>query len=285
MMTKKPPWLKVRLPGYGSFGEVKKILDECGVHTVCQSARCPNIGECWGRKTATFMILGDICSRHCRFCAVKSGTPRGILDPLEPVRISEAVKRMGLTYAVITSVDRDDLPDGGAAHFAAVVRQIRCNNPGVLIETLIPDFGGKKENLAMIAEARPDICAHNLETTERLTPLMRDRRAGYRLSLESLTILGEISPHMRIKSGIMVGLGETDDEVYRTIKDIRGAGADTLTIGQYLQPTKKQAGVDRYVTPGVFARYKKRAVELGFRSVSSGPLVRSSYHADGLFMG
>jgi len=292
-VRRKPDWLRIKLPGQGEYREVDEILRKLNLHTVCRSARCPNLADCWGRRTATFMILGDVCTRGCRFCAVKTGNPNGYLDETEPRRVAEAVRRMGLRYVVLTSVDRDDLQDGGAAHFARTIRLIKEQSPNVLVEPLIPDFTPSSPlssppaetlpavsaRLKKIVDARPDVIAHNLETTERLTPQVRDRRAGYRSSLEVLRILKESNPQGFTKSGIMVGLGETDEEVYQTMEDMRKVGVDILTIGQYLQPTRKHLDVDRFVTPEQFAEYEQKARAMGFLAAACAPLVRSSYHA------
>ncbi|MBN2378844.1 lipoyl synthase [candidate division WOR-3 bacterium] len=284
---RKPEWLKVKLPGQGEYRDVDRILKDLNLHTVCRSARCPNIADCWGRRTATIMILGDVCTRGCRFCAVTTGNPKGYVDETEPERVAEAVKRMKLRYVVLTSVDRDDLDDGGAAHFARTIRMIKEQNAKILVESLIPDFAdgpiGERyavsENLKEIINAGPDVIAHNLETVERLTPHIRDRRMSYELSLEVLRILKELDPEGFTKSGIMVGLGETDEEVYQSMEAIRKVGVDILTIGQYLQPTRKHLEVSRFVSPDQFTKYEGRARDLGFLAASCAPLVRSSYHA------
>jgi len=301
-VKRKPDWLKIRLPGQGEYKDVDKILKDLGLHSVCRSAHCPNIADCWGRRTATIMILGNVCTRGCRFCAVTTGNPAGYVDRTEPERVAEAVQRMGLKYVVLTSVDRDDLADGGAAHFARTIRLIKERDANVLVEPLIPDFAppspvGARHSVPLershtaligyavpslfkkIVDAHPDVIAHNLETVERLTPHVRDRRAGYRLSLEVLRVLKEIAPDGVTKSGIMVGLGERDDEVYAAMKDMREVGVNIVTIGQYLQPTRKHMEVDRFVTPERFKKYEKRALDMGFLSAPCAPLMRSSYHA------
>ena len=286
-VKRKPDWLRVRLPGEGEYRDVDKILKDLNLHTVCRSARCPNIADCWGKRTATIMILGDVCTRHCRFCAVTTGNPAGFLDETEPERVVEAVKRMKLRYVVLTSVDRDDLEDGGAGHFARTIRLIKEENSNVLVEPLIPDFAdgpvgarhAVPERLRKIVEARSDVIAHNLETVERLTPHVRDRRSSYTISLDTLKTLKELDASAITKSGIMVGLGETDDEVYQTLQDMRSVGVPIVTIGQYLQPTRKHLEVDRFVTPEQFKEYEKKALEMGFLSATCAPLVRSSYHA------
>lgn len=287
MTERKPDWIRVKLPGQGEYRDVDEILKDLNLHTVCRSARCPNIADCWGRRTATIMILGDVCTRGCRFCAVTTGNPRGVLDETEPERVAEAARRMGLRYVVLTSVDRDDLEDAGAGHFARTIMAIKKDDPTMKVEPLIPDFtsgdAGERyvvsERLRTIVDAGPDIIAHNLETVERLTPHVRDRRASYGLSLGVLRAIKEIEPGMMTKSGIMVGLGETDDEVYETLEDLRKVGVDIVTIGQYLQPTRNHLKVERFVTPEQFKEYEQRALDLGFKSVACAPLVRSSYHA------
>jgi lipoic acid synthetase len=292
-VKRKPDWLKIRLPGQGEYADVDKILKDLNLRSVCRSAHCPNIADCWGRRTATIMILGDVCTRGCRFCAVSTGNPAGYIDRTEPERVAEAVQRMGLRYVVLTSVDRDDLEDAGTGHFARTIRLIKERDANVLVEPLIPDFAPPSPvvgaryasphavpaRLKMIVDAKPDVIAHNLETVERITPHVRDRRAGYRLSLEVLRVLKEIAPDGVTKSGIMVGLGERDDEVYAAMKDIRNAGVDIITIGQYLQPTRKHMEVDRFVTPERFKEYEKTALDMGFLSAPCAPLMRSSYHA------
>lgn len=288
MISRKPEWLKVKLPGDGEYRDVDEILKDLNLHTVCRSARCPNIADCWGRRTATIMILGDVCTRGCRFCAVNTGNPKGYLDESEPERVAEAIRRMKLRYVVLTSVDRDDVADGGAAHFAKTIRLIKKQDSNVLVEPLIPDFSvgtrhassnAVPERLEMIIDAQPDVIAHNLETVERLTPHVRDRRMSYELSLGVLRVLKELYPDGITKSGIMVGLGETDEEVYKTMKDMREVGVNILTIGQYLQPTRKHLEVERFVTPERFAEYEERARRMGFLAAACAPLVRSSYHA------
>jgi len=284
-MKGHPDWLKVRLPGGGQYAEVRKLLKGLRLHTVCEEARCPNIGECWGVGTATVMILGDTCTRACRFCAVNTGDPGGVVDPLEPVRVARAIAQLGLKYVVITSVDRDDLPDGGAAHFAKTVRWIREFSPETKVELLTPDFQGNVEALRTVVEARPDVLAQNIETVRRLTHRVRDRRAGYELTLFVLRTWKKMAPDILTKSSIMVGLGETDEEVLETLRDLREAGVDIVTIGQYLRPTRKPVHlpVARYVPPETFAWYREKALKMGFLEVFSGPLVRSSYRAEQVF--
>lgn len=272
----KPDWLKIKLPTGTNYRQVKQIVEGNHLHTICSSGKCPNMGECWGAGTATFMILGEICTRSCKFCATLSGKPQ-LPDADEPAKVAESIRLMGLKHVVITSVDRDDLPDGGAAHWAETISQIRKVNPGTTIEVLIPDFDGKPELIELIASAKPDIISHNIETVERLTPLVRSR-AKYRTSLKVVELIGSFG--LVSKSGIMVGLGETKNEVLQCMDDLRMAGCEVLTIGQYLQPTKKHLEVVEYLHPDQFAYFKREGLARGFRVVESAPLVRSSYHAE-----
>jgi len=272
-----PPWLKVRAPGGPGFAETMATVRELGLHTVCQEARCPNIGECWGHKTATFMLLGDTCTRNCGFCAVAHGRPLAV-DAGEPVRVASAVARLGLQHVVVTSVDRDDLPDGGAAHFAATARAIRHAVPGCRVEVLVPDFKGRLESAAEVAAAPIDVFNHNLETVPRLYKRAR-AGAGYERSLAVLDRARSHRADLLTKSGLMLGLGETPDELIRVFSDLRRVGCHILTLGQYLQPSPEQLPVERYVPPEEFASLRERALALGFRHVEAGPLVRSSYHA------
>lgn len=274
----KPPWLRVRFPAGGNFERLRGLMREQELHTVCEEAHCPNIGECWGRGTATFMILGDTCTRSCGFCAVKTGRPAG-LDLAEPRRVALAIQRMGLRHAVITSVNRDELPDGGAAIFAATIRATRELCPETTIEVLIPDFKGDWDALATVCEARPEILNHNTETVPRLYSVVRPQ-ARYLRSLELLRRAKELDPGATTKSGVMVGLGETLDELLPVFADLANRGVDILTVGQYLRPTPNHLPVERYWHPDEFADLKERALALGFRHVEAGPLVRSSYHAD-----
>lgn len=271
---RKPEWLKIKLPRGEAFTQTARIVERYGLHTICGSGLCPNRAECWGRKTATFMILGDVCTRSCRFCATKTGRPEAV-DAGEPARVARSIELMGLKHAVLTSVTRDDLPDGGAAHWAAVVGEVRRVNPGTTIELLIPDLAG--ERLEAVLASRPDIVGHNVETVERLTPGVRSR-AKYRTSLETLRQISERG--FRAKSGLMVGMGETEDEVLRTLDDLRVAGVGIVTLGQYLQPTADHLPVMEYVEPERFDFYKEQALKRGFGYVASGPLVRSSYMAE-----
>lgn len=276
---RKPDWLRVQAPGGGEYVRIKGLLRERGLHTVCEEARCPNMGECWQGGTATFMLLGDTCTRACAFCAVKTGNPRGVVDQDEPRKLAESVTGLGLTYVVLTTVDRDDLEDGGAAHFAAAIRAIREREPDVLIETLTGDFGGRRASLLALLDAAPDVFAHNVETVERLTPEVRDRRATYRQSLETLRVAKEIRPQGFTKSSLMVGVGEREEEILIAMADLRSVGVDLLTIGQYLRPTPRHLPVAEFVEPATFDRLRDRGLALGFRYVASGPLVRSSYRA------
>jgi len=272
----KPKWLRVKLPTGENYKKVRSIVSDHKLHTICESGNCPNMGECWGEGTATFMILGNICTRSCGFCAVATGKPL-LADPLEPVRVARSIQLMGVKHAVITSVDRDDLEDGGSEIWLETVKAVRRLSPGTTMETLIPDFAGKWENLQRIVDAAPEIVSHNLETVRRLTRQVRIQ-AKYDRSLEVLRRLKQAG--MRTKSGVMLGLGESDMEVRETMEDLRLVGVDILTLGQYLQPTPKHLPVAEFVTPERFALYKEVGLEMGFRYVESGPLVRSSYHAE-----
>ena len=274
----RPDWLKVRFFGGENYQDLKRIMRTLGLHTVCESARCPNMGECWEHRTATFMILGNICTRACGFCAVPSGRPAGPPDELEPARVAEAVEKMGLRYAVVTSVNRDDTPDGGAAIFARTIAEIRRRVPDCKVEVLIPDFRGEWTALATVMRARPDVLNHNIETVPRLYRQVR-KGAVYERSLELLRRAKELSPSTPAKSGMMLGLGESREEVLDTMRDLVAHRADILTIGQYLQPTREHLPIVRFVHPDEFAEFKRAGEQMGFRHVESGPLVRSSYHA------
>lgn len=280
----KPEWLKVRAPSGEPFYELKRLLRRRNLHTVCEEARCPNIGECWRGGTATFMILGDTCTRGCRFCAVKTAKRGLTLDPQEPKKIADAVHEMGLDYVVLTSVDRDDLADQGSAHFAATVAAIKAHDANILVECLIPDFRGELDCLDRILAAQPDVLAHNVETVPRLTKGVRDPRATYEQSLAVLRAAKKLRESVFTKSSIMVGLGETSAEVLQTMRDLRAVSVDILTVGQYLQPTKRHLKVAAFVHPELFAYYKAQGEALGFRFVASGPLVRSSYRAGEFFV-
>jgi len=272
----KPKWLKVKLPTGENYRKVRSLVDEHKLHTICESGNCPNMGECWGEGTATFMILGNICTRSCGFCAVSTGKPLEA-DPFEPARVANSVKLMGVKHAVITSVDRDDLADGGSEIWVKTVELVRAKSPGTTMETLIPDFAGNWENLQRIIDVAPDIVSHNLETVRRLTKQVRIQ-AKYDRSLEVLFRLKKGG--MRTKSGVMLGLGETRDEVLETMEDLRSVQVDVLTLGQYLQPTRKHLSVQEFVTPEQFKEYEEIGLKMGYRFVESGPLVRSSYHAE-----
>ena len=273
---RKPDWLKIKLPKGDNYLKVKGILEEKGLHTICSSGKCPNMGECWNAGTATFMILGDICTRSCKFCATKTGKPLPV-DFNEPEKIAQSVKHLNLKHIVITSVDRDDLPDGGAAIWAATVRKIKELNTETTIETLVPDFGGNADQLQLVIEASPDIISHNLETVRRLTPQIRSA-AQYERSLEVLRQIAVSG--LRAKSGIMVGLGETEEEVLELMDNLRKVNCSIFTIGQYLQPTPTHIKVVEYVHPDQFEKYRVAGLEKGFTHVESKPLVRSSYHAE-----
>ncbi|MBT6162795.1 lipoyl synthase [Flavobacteriales bacterium] len=274
--TPKPKWLRVKLPTGKEYKEVREIVSEHKLHTICESGHCPNMGECWGAGTATFMILGNICTRSCGFCNVATGKPLEV-DVFEPGRVAKSVKLMGVKHAVITSVDRDDLPDGGSEIWAQTVRAIRKQSPGTTLETLIPDFAGKWENLMPIIQVAPEIVSHNLETVRRMTKEVRIQ-AKYDRSLEVLRRLRKAG--IKTKSGIMMGLGETVDEVIEAMDDLRSVDCQVLTLGQYLQPSPKHLPVAEFIHPDVFTELKSIGLEKGFRFVESGPLVRSSYHAE-----
>ncbi len=274
---RKPDWLKRRLPTGETFSQVRELIEAGKLHTVCQEAKCPNIWECYSQRTATFLIMGERCTRNCRFCSVSPGLPEP-LAPDEPGRVAEAVERMGLRYVVVTSVTRDDLPDGGAAHFAATIREIRRRVPGAEIEVLIPDFQGDRAALATVLRARPNVLNHNIETVPRLYPRVRPQ-ADYRRSLELLRRSRALAPSIPAKSGLMLGLGERAEEIRQAFSDLRGADCKILTLGQYLQPSPEHLPVEAYVPPDDFENWRKTALEMGFSEVASAPFVRSSYHA------
>ena len=280
---RRPEWMKVRAPSADSlYGDVRKLLHGQHLHTVCEEAHCPNVGECWGRGTAAFQILGDTCTRACRYCNVRSGKPQGPPDPDEPRRLAEAAARMKLRHVVVTSVDRDDLPDRGAGHYAATIRALKELLPTASIEVLTPDFAGFEEQaLALVLAERPEVFNHNIETVRRLHARMRGSKANYARSLQLLTRAGEVAGYpVATKSGLMVGLGETNEEVVETLRDLRAHGVEIVTIGQYLQPTPKHTPIDRWVHPDEFGSFRDLGRELGFNSVFSAPLVRSSYRAE-----
>lgn len=283
--ARKPEWLKVRIPAGENYHRLKDISKSLGLATVCEEAKCPNIGECWSGGTATFMVMGEVCTRGCRFCAVKTGNPNGWLDHDEPHKLAETIRAAGWDYVVLTSVDRDDLPDGGASHFARCVSAIKEARPEIIAEVLIPDFQGRQEPLETLLASNPDVVAQNIETVERLTHPVRDRRAGYGQTMTLLKTVKELRPEIYTKSSIMLGLGETETEVYQCMKDLRAQGVDILTLGQYLQPTPKHLPVMEYVTPEKFKEWREIAEnDLGFLYCASGPLVRSSYRAGEFFI-
>jgi lipoic acid synthetase len=277
----KPDWLRLKLPAGSDYELVRSLISKSALHTVCQEARCPNQWECFARQTATFLIMGSLCTRNCRFCAVEHG-PLGPPDPEEPFRVAEAAQSLGLRYVVVTSVTRDDLPDGGAAIFAATIRAIRKKIPDVQVEVLVPDFQGLEEPLLTVVEAHPDVLNHNVETVERLYPAVRPQ-AVYKRSLQLLRRAKGRDASLPVKSGLMLGLGESPEEIHRTLADLLDAGCTLLTLGQYLQPSADHIPVERFVTPAEFDNWKETALAMGFSRVASGPLVRSSYHAKDLF--
>lgn len=281
---KKPEWLKVRAPVGENYFEIKALLRSLDLVTVCEEAKCPNMGECWNGGTATFMLLGEVCTRGCRFCSVKTGNPRGKVDVDEPRKVGEAIAKMSLDYVVLTSVDRDDLPDEGSEHFAETIRVIKRNNSRLLVEVLTPDFKGNEEFIGKIVDAKPDVFAHNVETVERLQKRVRDPRAGYAQSMRVLQYVKERDPFRYTKTSLMLGLGEADDEILQCLKDLRNVDCDVVTFGQYLQPTKLKLKVEEFVTPEKFQYWQKTAEAMGFLYVASGPLVRSSYRAGEYFM-
>lgn len=276
----KPPWLRARIAGGGKYAELRDIVREHRLATVCEESLCPNMGECWGRGTATLMLMGSVCTRACRFCAVDTGNPRGWLDRDEPANAARTVTLMGLSYVVLTSVDRDDLPDGGAAHYAACIRAIRAASPATAVEALTPDFRGDAGAVRAVVAEDLAVFAHNLETVRRLTGSVRDPRAGYEQSLGVLGVAKAARPDMLTKSSLMLGLGESAEEVHAAMSDLRGQGVDILTLGQYLRPTVNHLPVHRYVHPDEFAALREQGLALGVMEVVSGPLVRSSYRAE-----
>lgn len=286
-IKKRPDWLKVRAPTSKGFHQIKDMLKDLNLVTVCQEALCPNIDECWSGGTATFMLMGDTCTRACRFCAIKTGNPKGILDLEEPRKVGEAISKMKLDYVVLTSVDRDDLEDLGATHFAETIATIKAGKPKMIVEVLTPDFEARKELIEKVIQAKPDVFAHNIETVERLTPKVRDRRSQYHKSLRTLKLAKEIKPDQYTKTSIMLGLSETDEEIIQALKDLRAVDCNVVTFGQYLAPTnrhKKYLPIVEYVHPDRFKKLEEIAKEMGFLYVASGPLVRSSYRAGEYFM-
>jgi lipoyl synthase len=282
--TPKPEWLKIRPPGGENYLKIKALLRQLKLHTVCEEAACPNVAECWGGGTATVMLMGDTCTRGCKFCHVKTGNPKGVLDVMEPENVSSAIAELALNYVVLTSVDRDDLPDGGAEHIASTVRAIKRKRPETLVEILVPDFRGDLNAVRHVVESGADVFAHNVETIERLTKAVRDGRCGYRQSLDVLQAAKTHRPEVFTKSSIMLGLGETKEEVAIAMDDLRAVGVQMLTLGQYLRPSTWHIAVNEYVKPATFKELEALGLEKGFLSVPSGPLVRSSYRAGEKFL-
>lgn len=280
----KPSWLKIRPASGERYLEIKDLMKDLKLATVCQEAQCPNIGECWSAGTATIMLMGEVCTRGCRFCNVKTGNPKGVIDSEEPTKVAYAISQMNLDYVVLTSVDRDDLPDEGSGHFAETVVKLKASAPDLIVEVLTPDFKGNEELIAKIVDAKPDVFAHNVETVERLTSRVRDPRAGYGQSLRVLEFVKERDASRFTKSSIMLGLGETDEEVRQTLRDLRNVGCDVVTFGQYLQPQKRHLPVEEFITPEKFKEWQTESEQMGFLYVASGPLVRSSYRAGEFFM-
>ncbi len=286
-LPRKPDWLKVRAPSGENYGRIKEMLGELKLATVCQEAKCPNMGECWSGGTATFMLMGEVCTRGCRFCNVKTGNAKlGLppVDPFEPEKVAYSISQMKLKYVVITSVDRDDMPDQGSDHFARTVTTVKKLDPNLIVEILTPDFRGDENLILHLAASYPDVFAHNIETVERLTPSVRDPRAKYKQSMDLLALVKKFDPKIYTKSSIMLGLGEKEEEVIQTLKDLRQVGCDVVTFGQYLQPTTKHLKVQEFITPEKFKEWQTLAESMGFLYVASGPLVRSSYRAGEFFM-
>lgn len=280
----KPEWLKVKAPSGENYNTIKSMLGNLKLATVCQEARCPNIGECWAGGTATFMLMGEVCTRGCRFCAVKTGNPKGKIDEQEPEKVGWAIAQMGLKYVVITSVNRDDMPDQGADHFARTIEVIKANDPKLIVEVLTPDFRGREDLVERVVRSQPEVFAHNVETVERLTPSVRDPRASYKQSLAVLEHVKKVSPKTFTKSSVMLGLGEKDEEIMQTMLDLRAVGCDVVTFGQYLQPTRRHLKVLEFITPEKFKFWEQEALKLGFIYCASGALVRSSYKAGEFFI-
>ena len=279
-IERKPKWLRIKSQNSSKFRELKEIVSHKKLHTVCEEAMCPNIQECWSHGTATFMLLGSVCTRACKFCAVDTGNPKGQIDAKEPEKVANSIAQMNLKYAVLTSVNRDDLEDGGAMHFAQTVVSIKKEAPGVIIEALVPDFLGKRESIETLLDSNVEVFAQNLETVKRLTHQVRDHRAGYEQTLEVLAYAKKYSPKTISKTSLMLGLGESEDELLESFNDIRSAGVDVLTLGQYMRPTINHLPVEKWYSPEEFQYMKKLALDIGFKEVASGPLVRSSYRAD-----
>ena len=279
-IERKPKWLRIKSQNSSKFRELKEIVSHKKLHTVCEEAMCPNIQECWSHGTATFMLLGSVCTRACKFCAVDTGNPKGQIDGKEPEKVANSIAQMNLKYAVLTSVNRDDLEDGGAMHFAQTVVSIKKEAPGVIIEALVPDFLGKRESIQTLLNSNVEVFAQNLETVKRLTHQVRDHRAGYEQTLEVLAYAKKYSPKTISKTSLMLGLGESEDELLESFNDIRSAGVDVLTLGQYMRPTINHLPVEKWYSPEEFLYMKNLALDIGFKEVASGPLVRSSYRAD-----
>ncbi len=279
-IERKPKWLRIKSQNSSKFRELKEIVSHKKLHTVCEEAMCPNIQECWSHGTATFMLLGSVCTRACKFCAVDTGNPKGQIDAKEPEKVANSIAQMNLKYAVLTSVNRDDLEDGGAMHFAQTVVSTKKEAPGVIIEALVPDFLGKRESIETLLDSNVEVFAQNLETVNRLTHQVRDHRAGYEQTLEVLAYAKKYSPKTISKTSLMLGLGESEDELLESFNDIRSVGVDVLTLGQYMRPTINHLPVERWYSPEEFQYMKKLALDIGFKEVASGPLVRSSYRAD-----
>ena len=280
----KPNWLKVKIPSGEKYFYIKKLLKGLNLSTVCEEALCPNIAECWNGGTATLMLMGDVCTRGCRFCHVKTGNPKQLLDEDEPEKAAFSLSKLNLNYVVLTSVDRDDLPDEGAGHFAKTIRRIKEKNPNIFVEALTPDFKARESLIKVIISAKPDVFAHNIETVERLSPKVRDKRAGYRQSLRVLELVKRHAPLIVTKSSIMLGLGERREEILATLRDLRAVDCSVVTFGQYLQPHKRKLAVERYLSPKEFDEWREIAEDMGFIYCASGPLVRSSYRAGEFFM-
>lgn len=280
---RKPPWLKAKIPAGEKYAQIKTMVRGHRLATVCEESMCPNIGECWSNGTATLMLMGAVCTRACRFCAVDTGNPRGWLDPLEPENAARSVERMRLEYVVLTSVDRDDLSDGGASHYAACVEAVKARSPGTVVEALTPDFSGELASVEAVLDSGVEVFAQNLETVRRLTHYVRDARAGYEQTLSVLAHAKHYRPNVLTKTSLMLGLGERDEEIRATMDDLRAIDLDIITLGQYLRPTVNHLPVERYVSPQEFERYRKQGLEAGFLEVVAGPLVRSSYRAERVF--
>ncbi len=283
IVSKKPKWIRTKLPTKKEYGKIQKLLRKQSLHTVCEEAFCPNRTECWESGTATFLLMGSFCTRRCKFCDVQTRNPHKYLDPTEPEKLAQAVKELGIKYVVLTSVTRDDLADGGAEHLGSCIKKVRQYNPEAMVEALIPDFQGSIDALEKLIESKPIVIGHNIETTENLTPTVRDKRSSFKRSINVLKNIKKLKPDMLTKSSIMLGLGETDEEVFAALHELRSVGVDIVTLGQYLQPTRKHLEVIEYVEPQKFKYWEKVALDMDFLFVASGPLVRSSYRAGELF--